>query len=653
MNATKNCICLLLFLSVCAILFCTSCRKQNIIISFDPMSNFNEKNIVKMDLDMSNSVFEGLFIPKKDSAFVFSFTIKPKDNEKYYYKIFYQNSSYAYSDDDKRASENFYGSWEETSTTFKAIKNNSVKDSFSIVGNPRNELKYFGDSIENYTSWDDINQIEQDILKDSNWTKKIREKAKQENEDIKTRMYKDAIWTLKYKKEVKKNVNHRQRRNPRMGEYEFMLVVVSKKALKKIPPHIKDISKTDKGEFVNPFTYFRKGQGSKMNGVYTFISQKKLKVRAKYDLSKGVYINQLEYPNDNFKVQENNPMVSNSDSLFKYAQFEQYFHNINTQRFINQIQAIEDIYSTSFDIKSYEQIAKDNIHNRKRTHPTITSVCGSTIRCKNNTISLINPGNKNIESAKKENVGIRARVGFTYGTYIFKMKFPPILNSNGIPNGLTNAAWLIYQSENEWNYRRQSKTGYVQNNYNENETQRIPFTHYSEIDIEMIKCSKYWPTQQWQIPKSYNPKTNKNIVFASTNWDLAENDNGFIKAKHLFFDYKYKGKEYYFNRWNETYRAITCKEEISNDIFLKPYYYYVIKWTPTEIIWYCGEDMEHLQVMCYMNDSFTNIPNNQMLPIVTQEYHYSDYWPPVIFNQENIPYASKDAIGTLYELIVE
>ena len=64
--------------------------------------------------------------------------------KKYYYKIYYQNVSYAFEDDNPLSYENFYGSWENTSTTFKPINNLSVEDSFRIVGNPRNEKQDYG-----------------------------------------------------------------------------------------------------------------------------------------------------------------------------------------------------------------------------------------------------------------------------------------------------------------------------------------------------------------------------------------------------------------------------------------------------------------------------------------------------------------------------
>jgi hypothetical protein len=54
-----------------------------------------------------------------------------------------------------------------------------------------------------------------------------------------------------------------------------------------------------------------------------------------------------------------------------------------------------------------------------------------------------------------------------------------------------------------------------------------------------------------------------------------------------------------------------------------------------------------------MNDQSTSIPNNQMTLIVTQEYHNTKWWPGSPFDQENLPFPSKDLIGKIYELVIE
>jgi hypothetical protein len=60
-----------------------------------------------------------------------------------------------------------------------------------------------------------------------------------------------------------------------------------------------------------------------------------------------------------------------------------------------------------------------------------------------------------------------------------------------------------------------------------------------------------------------------------------------------------------------------------------------------------------MQVVGYMNENITSIPNNQMLAIVTQEFHYSDWWLPEIFEQGLIPFNKKDLEGKIFEIIIE
>ena len=641
---------LLLIFAVLTLL--CSCKKENVIIQFDPMSNFPQTDVVEMDFDMTNGVSQGLELPAEDSVFEFTFTINNKDAKKYYYKIFYQNVSYAFDDNHPLSFENFYGSWQDTDIKFKPVKTQTVKDSFKIVGNPRNEKKYFGWEFPYQYNEADISEGFAKIKEDKQWYNSIVQKAKDNGVSVTEQMYKDLMYQMEANRNSQGDFNRRERRNPRTGNYEFMLVIAEEKALKQIPEYIQNIALTADSVFVNPFDWFLNKKGKNIKGVYTFVSSKQLKVRARYDTGKGVYINRAAYPYYDFRVYPDNPSVGNDDTLYKYAQFEEYYHNINTERNIKQIKKIADISGGDYTLEDYLKTLNNKNIITENIHPVITSLPGKNIRVTDNAIVLINPGNKSYANAVKENTGIKARIGFTYGKYIYKIKFPALLNKSGLWTGLTNAAWLIYQNPSSWNNRRTSAKGYVKENYNENETERIHDTHYSEIDIEMIKTSPFWPSQKSKQPAADAVRKNGKFVFAATNWDLADGDINYLKG-HMLFNKTYNGKQFTYNRWNEHSRNLTSRTEISNDIFDLPYYYYVIEWKPREIIWYIGEDLDHLQVVGYMSDAFTSVPNNQMVPVITQEYHYSEYWPPVIFEQGLLPYPLNDIKGILYELTVE
>ena len=105
------------------------------IQNFNPLSNWQkdsmESKTIFIDYNNANS---GFIIPTskqiQEGSFAFQFEIKnnTSSTQNFYYKIYYQNESYKFDEIDaltKRenplAEENFYGSWENTATTFKKI----------------------------------------------------------------------------------------------------------------------------------------------------------------------------------------------------------------------------------------------------------------------------------------------------------------------------------------------------------------------------------------------------------------------------------------------------------------------------------------------------------------------------------------------------
>ena len=145
---------------IISVIFLISCR-NNVDISFNPMANFPDEDVVCLDMDLKGVVNEGIVIPSasqaEDGSFVFTFNAKAGQ----YYKIFYQNESYKFDDENPLNNENFYGSWEDVNIGFKKVESTGlVTDSFRIVGNPRDERKYYGaDLTENSLSepWQSTN----------------------------------------------------------------------------------------------------------------------------------------------------------------------------------------------------------------------------------------------------------------------------------------------------------------------------------------------------------------------------------------------------------------------------------------------------------------------------------------------------------------
>lgn len=661
---------LLVLFSFVTIFLFSSCKKENYIKEFnidysnlliDDKDNKVSKDTISMLMDMSNAVTEGIVFPtlnqSKDGFIHIKALVDSK--EKLFYKIYYQNESYKYELGEEFDNENFYGSWEDTDVEFKEVQDNGIiEDAIRIVGNPRNEKIYFGAKAEYRDVEEEIHKGIERIKGDKNWFYAIKEKAKENKVSVEEQLYMDMCWVLK-NDEQNKEYNNRYKRNPRTGLYSFLLVVVTEDALGKLPKEIKNIGISDSTKgFTNPYTYFLKGKGKNLKGVSTMFAKQYIKLKAVLSTDKGVYVDILSYPINNFKIYPNNGKVGNEEEHYNYSLYQQYFHNVPKTYKLKNIPLIQDILDNSYTKEEYMKNKQkySDTRNRIIDHPYITDYPAKTVRVddQGKYISLINPGNKDRKNnPKKESVGIKTRVGFTYGKFRGKIKFPAQLNKSGVWSGLTNAFWLIYQSEQDWNKRRICDGGYVKDAVdNDSKAERTPFSNYSEIDIEIIKTSKYWPEGYQKTPKGYDAFNKEECILACTNWDLAcQSPSNFYKGGT--HSYKYLDKNYTYVRWFDTYRALTSREAIPNNIFHKDYYYYEIEWRPTEIIWRIGESPDKMYVVGYMSDRFTAIPNNQMLTVITQEYHYTEFWPPVIYDQNLLPFPENDIEGRVYEIVVE
>ncbi len=643
---------------IISVIFFVSC-KSNLDINFNPMANFPD-DVVVLDMDMKGIVNEGIVIPSvnqcDEGAFVFTFEAE----EGQYYKIFYQNESYKFDDKNALNNENFYGSWEDTGVEFKKVeKSGVVTDTFRIVGNPRDEKKYYGaDVTENSFNQEAVDGMINYIYTMPEWYESIRTKAVENGNDVDKQLYLDALWAINDKKNHG-DVNNRFKRNPRVGEYSFMLVLCDERALDDIPDYIKNISKTDAdGNFVNPYSYFARNNDKRINVV---LSDKILKTRAVLSPQYGVFLDEMLAKTEDVTVDRSNPLCNDSDEMYSDALFKQFLSHVSDQYTLRNIPLIKDVVSDEepFTMKEYEEAkTKYDSSQLQYNHPVVTDCLGSTVKVNDDkSISLINPGNDNPDDLQKESTGIITRVGFTYGKYRAKIKFPVMLNEENIWNGLTYAFWLIYQDDHAWNNRRPSTAGggYIDKADDSENPVRHHENYYSEIDIEIVKASRHWPARYYHRGdkklQEENPMFNDEVMYCCTNWDLATPEPK--KFESGVNKIPYNNNVYEAMRWTDLYKALTIKSPISNDVFKQDYYYYEIEWRPREIIWRVGPSPEEMVVVGYMNDEYTAIPNNQMLCVVTQEYHYSEWWPPIVFEQGLIPYNKNDIEGRVYEIVVE
>jgi len=643
------------------------------------LTNMGDEKLIYLPLDLDSSVTNGIEIPTKKQTkngyFNFSFKIKntSKNEQKFFYKIYYQNESYKFDDAVDYASENFYGSWEDTKVIYKLTKLLSVneeveiQDSFKIVGNPRNERIFYGaPSLKCMTTQEKIKGVIDYIYTEPKWMALIKEHAVKNKVTFEEQLYADAMWAINDKKQQDTTSNNRWKRNPRVGTYQFMLIATTAEDLQKMPAEVKDISRNDaKGRFVNPFGYFKKIKTTDLKNTLVIEPSKKLKVSAKIDLSKGVYINPENFSKGDYAKTYYNDKCSDNIDLYKNAQTDLFIHYVNRNYVLHNIPEVWDVTDENYSRSDYAEMIKKYEKSDKLidtyVHVTDCPCKNVLVNPKEKSVYLKNPATRAGEY-KKEHVGIRTRIGFTYGKFIAKIKFPEMLSADNVWNGITNAFWMIAQDVNaNWNMRRpcNADIAYIPKFIPDNEDalkmseRQNP---YSEIDFEIVKESQFWPIASYnknmKLYKTDKPADNKNVMVTCTNWDLACHEPKDFSVGAV--EKKVNGKSYLFNRWAHYYKALTTKIPVDHDkMFKAPYYYFEIEWTPEKITWRIGPEKNKMHMICEMDNNVTAIPNNQMLMIITQEWHNQEWWPTTPFKQNFIPFPKNDIIGKVLELEVE
>ena len=588
-------------------------------------------NVFRVEVDYSDAG-GGLAIPshrQEPSALHYSFQIKNTGTKPrtFRYKIYYQNESYKFPEmltgggkrEHPRAADNFYGSWDNAEgyrqTTLIPADGafHPVRGTLSIQGNPRDEEKYFSNGI-----------------------------------------------------------NQRWKRNPRMGKYSFLLVVTAEDDLSAaVPDYLQNLALRQNQRFVNPYGYFVFGEGSRTSGLRCVASSDTLLAVSRLPLAAGVFVDPADFSAEQL-AQFGQPRCGAGEDLRKKAVFKQFIHHVDSSSVFNNIPVLADVTGDAYTLREY------NYHKAfcrpgdyVRTRPvTADCPCSSVpVDTVKHSISLINPAADSLR-LRKQNAGIITRFGLTYGTYTVKVRLPQLLNKQGIWNGITNAIWLITQSYEPWNARSTcGKEGYISDYYS-SDHQREATTSYSEIDFEILKTGPYCPEYAytpyplqpfpsaahrawWNLPyPGEGPGAADEIMVCCTNWDMAcpEPENYGVGCQDL----TYNGQAFSNHRWDYWYKALTSKYPASDDeLFAGPYYYFQIVWRPYEILWKIGPERDQLRLVGYMNAGITNIPDNQMSLIISQEFHNTAWWPGSPFAQSHIPFPSQDIVGEVLDVTIE
>jgi hypothetical protein len=607
---------------------------------FSVLENYlpeNDSVIKTIELDYSDAIEQGFIIPtaRQTSGGYFRFSFSLRNNtgkaKSFSYKIYYQNESYKFPEIDSLtgkmhefAQENFYGSWDDSSYQFKTTyeipadgKFHSVKDSFRITGNPRNEIECYENGL-----------------------------------------------------------NKRSCRNPRVGEYKFYLALThaDSSSLNAIPPYIKNICLKNGDQFNSPFFYLLYGEGKRSGSLITVAAENILKVIARPDLGSGIYIKGGHFDHDTV-LAYSTPSCGFDTALQRKAAFAQFIHYIDASTSLDNIPVVKDVTGDGYSKREYNWnrsfMRKEELIS---TSPKTADVPCQTVfsDAVNRKIIIRNP-RTSPGRWRKENVGIISRHGMSYGKIRVKVKLTELLNKDNMWNGITNAIWLINQEggDETWNMRRACrKEGYMATYWGGPKDKRVPQVSYSEIDFEILKTPSYCPDQifppvyklpspnrydesSWNVPWPEEiTRHDGDITVACTNWDMAcWEPEDFGVGCHTI---SYQGQSFESHRWDHWYRALTQKTYANDDsLFAGPYYYFEIDWRPAEIIWRIGPEPDRMRVVGYMNDKITSIPDNQMVLIVTQEFHNTAWWPGSPYQQNNIPFPANDIQGEILEVVME
>lgn len=646
------------------------------INDFEPLSNFNTDTNKTADiyLDYTNAIDSGFVIPSagqvKGGKFTYRFRVKNNtgSDAEFFYKLYYQNESYAFeladtiNRENLLSSENFYGSFENPADGFISTgiipaddEFHIVEGQFRITGNPRNERRYYGPiARDKYLSGSSVKKYTQAINNIPEWLAAVREKARKNGVSFEEQAKLDAEYTTLLDRE-KDTLNQRWQRNPRTGSYSFLLTVVQKKDIAQIPEHIQYIDKVnEKGHFTNPYYYFLRDTVGKHIPGTKLLVKNLICVKAKPDFSKGIYFNRQEYPHQPYSKQYFNSICSSDSMLYYTAEMQQFFHKVDAGEFYYNIPVVANVNGDGYTLGEYKKNAELEKNKRIKSQIHITECPCKTVSVDSNrNIVITNPASSPSEK-RKENVGACTRHGLTYGKYRVKVKMPGLLNKYDVWNGITNAVWMITQSTESWNNRRECcKKGYIPKNVIGKDSARVPVLAYSEIDFEILKCNRYWPSTSYPelvITPKESPEDASKIVVTCTNWDMACPEPPYFNIGYQEFDIG--GKKWGLHRWDVWHQALTAKYAC-NDIFDEPYYYFEIEWKPEEIIWRIGPEKDKMEVVTRVNETISSIPNNQMFLVFTQEYHVGRWWPESPQPQENIPFPAKDISGYIMEIEIE
>lgn len=615
---------LVLVLLLVACVACTAPDRPDAhhVTGVEWLTNWPGDSVRDIALDYTDALANGFVIPSAAQVpgglFTFRFHVRDAQGRRFAYKLYYQNTSYKFPEAEGSAQhplaeENFYGSWENAGEGFRttaAVPADSglwVSDAFRIQGDPREEDRF-----------------------------------------------------------VRDGQRQRWGRNPRVGRYRFMLVVLPAEALQHnpIPEAVRDIRRTAEGHFIEPFWYFLHGPGAHLPEVDVQVSSPLLAVHACPDALHGIHATAA----DGRTGEAFCASCGDNARVTAQAAWEQHIHHIDPATRFANIPLITDPAHFTYTDYAYHRAFTPR-GEMIAIRPSVTRRPCSTVRVDSarHAIELRNPATR-FGEWRKEDVAVRTRHPLTYGRYRVHVELPRLLNDSDVWNGLTNAIWLIGDGT-PWGLRRPCTGGYLAHYGGDALDQRVPRSDYAEIDFEILKTVPYCPQvgfppnypqpvadhsdpAKWRVPLPEDVRAQRGeIAVACTNWDMAcpQPEHFGVGCQPI----TYEGRTFESFRWDHTYRALTQKSMQPDAQLFGQAYWFEIDWRPESITWRIGPDLDHLRTVGFMDGTITSIPEVPMQLIISQEYHNTRWWPGSPYEQGFLPFSNVDHVGRVLEVRID
>jgi len=581
----------------------------------------------------------------RNAFFQFQFTVDnvPSGVTDLNYIIFYQNRAYKFSENGSRSAENFYGSWgwnEDDEPSLRSVTVNgsgsqTITGYFRMRGNPRNESIYCGSG--NCNGWIDNNYI--------------------------TSSSGDGVM-------------QRWKRLPRMGEYEFMLIVTTD-----------DISDFQNGNsyLINPSGVNQQGNlqspfnwrnliGSSLTDN-TAVVEANESIALKIDIE-GDAMNAMITP-------VGGPTPTEPRSPFKIDGVN--FHLAGPRKKI----------PLQLDINNYTQLDYNwNAHffNEDDLLSVFYNV-GDTqdednIKAENQRIIMtMPPGDCSMDPVMLEYAAMIYGRGLTYGKYTIEMQFPKLYNPKGVSRLNGNTFWFSqFQGQPEMQYFCESLAKYINFDFNLEVRQGQPSGTYFDDPIFYPYPSKmlninYWNTDIASEVDGGENKDKIELLFSYDDGgcmdppnalDLDEyidltppsSENSFypdIKITRKYYswsDNTGKKTEYlYGDNPGSIPSDVGMYADLDDDDYFSDdpnsYYYYQFEWTPEAIYFRMGPDLNNLQLYSYIHEDYFVIPNVPMTLHLDLRYWGQPAEPWVRHGSQLVPFHNQGITGRLKRLIIE